>query len=234
MLRHQKRACAFLLVLSYALAAWPVMRVPSAPVAHAAPLDLVPRYDLLPAKRTNPYQLAPSSPYAQVSAAVSLLDAIGNAPQPAPSARAAIETAVPLPPATPPPEKPVALKRTKAPPAVSAPDVAVTAVSTAPGSKIGPYVAGEEYTFKTTGYCHCAKCNGKWAYGPLANGGMPKAGRTVAMGEVPLGTRVLVNGHEYVVEDRGVTGKHIDVYYDTHEQAWNHGKKTVTVIVLGR
>ncbi len=97
---------------------------------------------------------------------------------------------------------------------------------------IGGYVIGKEYSFVTTGYCHCKKCNGKYAFGPLANGDMPEQGRTVAMGGVPLETRVRINGKTYVVEDRGVSGNHIDIFYESHSDALDHGKRKATVVVL--
>ena len=33
----------------------------------------------------------------------------------------------------------------------------------------------------------------------------------------------------YVVEDRGVTGRHIDVYYDSHKVAYAHGVKYIEI-----
>lgn len=81
--------------------------------------------------------------------------------------------------------------------------------------------------FTTTGYCNCRKCCGKWAGGPTASGKMPKAQHTVAVDPkvIPLGTHLLVNGIEYVAEDTGsgVNGMHLDIYYDSHQTAWNHG-----------
>jgi 3D (Asp-Asp-Asp) domain-containing protein len=67
--------------------------------------------------------------------------------------------------------------------------------------------------YKLTFFCNCRKCCGKWAGGPTASGAMPAEGRTVACGSLPLGTRILIAGQgEFVVEDRGVTGKHIDIF----------------------
>lgn len=79
-------------------------------------------------------------------------------------------------------------------------------------------------TYKTTGYCNCRKCCGKWAGGKTASGTYPTAGRTVACGSLPFGTEILIEGMgQYTVEDRGVHGKHIDVYYGSHGTAYNHG-----------
>lgn len=85
--------------------------------------------------------------------------------------------------------------------------------------------------YKTTAYCNCKRCCGRWAGGPCANGRMPEEGRTVACGSLPLGTHIMINGHEYVVEDRGVRGKHIDIYMDSHGRALQHGVQYADVYV---
>ena len=75
-------------------------------------------------------------------------------------------------------------------------------------------------TYKLTAYCPCRKCCGKWSGGPAASGKMPQAGRTIAVSGLPFGTHVWIDGMgEYVVEDRGVRGKHIDIYMDSHSTA---------------
>lgn len=90
--------------------------------------------------------------------------------------------------------------------------------------------------FTTTGYCNCRKCCGKWAGGPTASGNMPRANHTVAVDPkvIPLGTHLLVNGIEYVAEDTGsgVNGKHLDIYYDSHQTAWNHGVQKLEVWMI--
>lgn len=85
----------------------------------------------------------------------------------------------------------------------------------------------------TSGYCNCEICNGKWAWGPTESGVMPQANHTIAVDmhhpTVPLGTHVVMNGVEYVVEDVGNFdrfGVDFDVYYDDHSVAWQHGHKT--------
>ena len=80
--------------------------------------------------------------------------------------------------------------------------------------------------YRLTFYCNCRRCCGKWTGGPCANGNMPAEGRTVACGSLPLGTRILIAGQgEYVVEDRGVTGKHIDIYMNSHSACLRNGVK---------
>lgn len=78
--------------------------------------------------------------------------------------------------------------------------------------------------YKLTFYCNCKRCCGRWAGGPCANGQMPAEGRTVACGSLPLGTRILIAGQgEFIVEDRGVTGRHIDIYMDSHSACLKKG-----------
>ena len=80
--------------------------------------------------------------------------------------------------------------------------------------------------YKLTFYCNCRRCCGKWAGGPCANGKMPAEGRTVACGSLPLGTRILIAGQgEYIVEDRGVKGKHIDIFMASHSACLRNGVK---------
>lgn len=102
----------------------------------------------------------------------------------------------------------------------------VTEDVTAPA---GHWVPLGEY--KLTFYCNCCRCCGRWAGGPTASGKMPAEGRTVACGSLPLGTHIMINGHEYVVEDRGVRGKHIDIYMDGHGRALQHGVQYAEVYV---
>lgn len=82
----------------------------------------------------------------------------------------------------------------------------------------------------TSGYCSCEICCGPYAGGPTASGTWPLSGYTIAVDAedpfVPLGTHVIMNGTEYVVEDTGAFrryGVQFDVYYDTHESALAHG-----------
>lgn len=95
----------------------------------------------------------------------------------------------------------------------------VTEDVTAPA---GHWVPLGEY--KLTFYCNCRRCCGKWAGGPTASGTMPAEGRTVACGSLPLGTRILIAGQgEYIVEDRGVKGKHIDIFMASHSACLRNG-----------
>lgn len=85
----------------------------------------------------------------------------------------------------------------------------------------------------TSGYCNCPICCGVWSGGPTASGAMPQANHTIAVDAanpfLPMGTRVVMNGVEYTVEDTGNFarfGVQFDVYYDNHAAASAHGHQT--------
>ena len=95
--------------------------------------------------------------------------------------------------------------------------------------------------FKITYYCACEKCCGKSpshpAYGITASGTTVEEGRTIAVDPsvIPLGSKVKINGHEYVAEDTGgaIKGHRIDIYISDHQQALTMGVElNVTVYVL--
>ncbi len=93
------------------------------------------------------------------------------------------------------------------------------------GESLGPVV--------TSGYCSCPICCGRWAGGPTASGVMPTANHTIAVDAshpiVPMGTKIVMNGVEYKVEDTGAFSRYgvsFDVYYDNHSAALAHGHKT--------
>ena len=82
--------------------------------------------------------------------------------------------------------------------------------------------------FTLTGYCNCEKCGGHES-GLTASGTTPVPGRTVAMGGVPFGTKLLINGNVYTVEDRGVPYGHVDIFFNSHEEALQFGRGTADV-----
>ncbi|MDO4302175.1 MAG: peptidoglycan DD-metalloendopeptidase family protein [Clostridia bacterium] len=96
--------------------------------------------------------------------------------------------------------------------------------------------------FTITGYCPCKICCGK--YSPevtgkpssTASGTSPAANRTIAVDPkvIPLGSKVLINGHIYTAEDTGgaIKGNKIDIYYATHQEALAQGKQLNTAVFL--
>lgn len=94
-------------------------------------------------------------------------------------------------------------------------------------------LASAEYlgTFTLTAYCNCAACNGS-AGNPTASGVMPTSGHTVAMGGVPFGTKLLIDGTIYTVEDRGTPYGHVDIFFDSHEEALDFGMGSADVYLI--
>lgn len=86
--------------------------------------------------------------------------------------------------------------------------------------------------FRLTAYCNCSKCCGQWSGGSTASGTTPTPGRTVAMGGIPFGTKLLINGNVYVVEDRGTAYGHVDIFMGSHQQALNFGSRYADVYVI--
>ena len=87
--------------------------------------------------------------------------------------------------------------------------------------------------FKITAYCSCSKCCGK-SDGITASGTKATAGRTIAAPSTfKFGTKLIINGHEYTVEDRGgaIKGNRIDIYFDSHQEALNFGVKYMEVFI---
>lgn len=76
--------------------------------------------------------------------------------------------------------------------------------------------------FRITAYC-AGSCCGGHSSGMTASGTAPQEGRTVAMGGVPFGTKLMINGTVYTVEDRGVPYGHVDIYFTNHQDALNFG-----------
>ena len=90
-------------------------------------------------------------------------------------------------------------------------------------------------TFKLTAYCACEKCCGK-SDGITATGTKAKANHTVAVdpNQIPYGTELYINGNTYIAEDTGgFSGKIIDIYFDSHEEAKNFGIKYAKVFIVG-
>ena len=89
--------------------------------------------------------------------------------------------------------------------------------------------------YKVTAYCSCAKCCGSHANGYTASGTKATAGRTVAApSNFAFGTKLSINGKEYVVEDRGgaINGNRIDMYVSSHAQALAWGVKYLPVEII--
>lgn len=82
--------------------------------------------------------------------------------------------------------------------------------------------------FRLTAYCACASCCGV-STGITASGTVATQGRTVAMYGVPFGTKLLINGTVYTVEDRGTAYGHVDIFFNSHEDALRFGSQRADV-----
>ena len=99
---------------------------------------------------------------------------------------------------------------------------------TSSSSSSGTYLG----RFKLTGYCSCSICTGQWSGGSTASGTTPTAGRTIAMGGVPFGTKLMINGQVYTVEDRGTAYGHVDIFCSSHSEALSFGVQYADVYQL--
>ena len=86
--------------------------------------------------------------------------------------------------------------------------------------------------FTLTAYCNCAQCCGT-AGNLTASGTVPTAGRTVSMSGVPFGTKLLINGTVYTVEDLGTPYGHVDIYCGSHSEALSFGLQSADVYQVG-
>lgn len=127
----------------------------------------------------------------------------------------------------------------------------------APSDRAAVTQATTQMVVRVTGYCNCGTCCGwrrSWfgfgppvfAQGPLkgrrkqvgvtARGTRARTGTVAADPKVlPFGTRLRIPGYgEGVVEDTGgtVTGRHVDVWFPTHEAARRWGSRRLPVEVL--
>ncbi len=95
-------------------------------------------------------------------------------------------------------------------------------------------ISGQSGVYKVTAYCACMQCCGK-TNGITASGTHATANRTIAAPSTfKFGTKVVINGITYTVEDRGgaIQGNRIDVYMNSHQEALQWGVRYLEVEVL--
>ncbi len=98
----------------------------------------------------------------------------------------------------------------------------------------------------TSAYCPCKICCEQWAGIPVSSGKRKTAsGHTIHVGDkfvaaprkYPFGTEMVIEGYSegkiVKVEDVGgaIKGNRVDLYFDTHQEALNYGRKDVLVKV---
>ena len=88
-----------------------------------------------------------------------------------------------------------------------------------------------------TAYCPCRECSGPHGHA-TASGNKAKEGRTVAVDAydpiVPMGTKVVIDGHTYTVEDTGDLhkyGNEFDIFYEKHTDTEKWGRRKVEVFL---
>lgn len=70
--------------------------------------------------------------------------------------------------------------------------------------------------------------------GITASGTKATVGRTIASNKYPFGTKIMIDGHIYTVEDRGssIVDNCLDILVDSKEEATQKGRHTAIVYVL--
>ena len=107
------------------------------------------------------------------------------------------------------------------------------------------YISLGEY--KITAYCACKKCCGIWADSrPLDGNGnpivygasgmvlIPDYSIAVDPDVIPYGTKVYIDGREYIAHDTGgaIDGNRIDFYMGSHEDALEWGVQSREIFII--
>ena len=105
-------------------------------------------------------------------------------------------------------------------------DTASSAVEKQVGDSIGKVMV--------TAYCPCSQCCGPYANGTTASGKTAKPKHTIAVDAynpiVPMGTKVVIEGVVYTVEDTGNLnhyGNDFDIFYASHAETSQWGRRKV-------
>ncbi len=81
-------------------------------------------------------------------------------------------------------------------------------------------------TYRLTFYCPCYECSEGWGH-QTASGATAVEGVTVAVDPriIPYGTRLQINGHEYIAQDCGgsIKGRRIDIFMESHNECLKNG-----------
>lgn len=100
--------------------------------------------------------------------------------------------------------------------------------------------------FILTAYCACVICTEEWSAAHpsrvgtsfvqlTASGTKPIEGRTIAVdtGVIPFGSIIIIDGDEFVAEDRGgaIVGNRIDIFFESHYEALEFGVQETEVFL---
>lgn len=83
-------------------------------------------------------------------------------------------------------------------------------------------------------YCPGECCCGSYASGYTSSGTLATEGRTIAADKrFAFGQEIIINGHTYVVEDRGgaIKNNKLDVFVESHAEALKLGRQHKTVYI---
>lgn len=100
-------------------------------------------------------------------------------------------------------------------------------------SRGGEVPQGKNIKVEVSHYCACSSCSGGYG-GKTASGSGVYVGAVAAPPEIPLGSKIMINGNMYTVEDRGgyiqKVGDtyRIDIYVPNHQEALSKGRYTTT------
>jgi len=134
---------------------------------------------------------------------------------------------------------------------ISEPDMLISVPDTKPKPKQKTKVKAKPKLkslgeFVLTAYCPCVKCCGIWSaehpsrvgtdyVQKTASGTIPEEGRTIGVDPdvIPYGTVIVINGHEYIAEDKGgaIKRNRIDVFFNSHDEALKFGKQKAEVFI---
>lgn len=88
--------------------------------------------------------------------------------------------------------------------------------------------------FTLTFYCPCYQCSDGWGH-QTASGATAVEGVTVAVDPrvIPYGTRLRINGREYIAQDCGgsIKGRKIDVFMESHKECLRNGIQKAEVLI---
>jgi 3D (Asp-Asp-Asp) domain-containing protein len=90
-------------------------------------------------------------------------------------------------------------------------------------------------TFKTTAYCPCRQCSGKWG-GHTSTGTIAASNHTISVDPrvIPYGSKLMIGDFIYTAEDcgGGVKGRHIDIYFNTHGETYLYGTRNMEIFLI--
>lgn len=90
-------------------------------------------------------------------------------------------------------------------------------------------------TFKTTAYCPCRQCSGKWG-GHTSTGTIAASNHTISVDPrvIPYGSKLMIGGVIYTAEDcgGGVKGRHIDIFFNTHGETRGYGTRNMEIFLV--